>query len=447
MGSYITRTVNVVNASRERLKLRDKMRQKKRQLVLARFYPNAVVPYGIERVLIDKRTREEVRVVPRGESIHLPGCRYFLRPADNEERGIVQFIYDSVLDGRSLHWIVQELQRRGVPSPKGLELWTSNVVAKIARNPVYKGTLLWGVPTNRRGRRRVRRPRLDPVLHTESEVTGEAPILYENFLAPLIPKEKWERVQEILNGRQARWDRRRACSPRYLLSGKIECIRCGALYNGRRHKARPYEYAYYVHDPGYKKKYKGCPDCHFSIRAECLEEPVLARIRELLADGALESIVQDELDALQGPDRRESNHKRAGELRKQILDLEKRLDAATDDSLGATGSHREKLVAKAKRLGVQLDAKHADLQALEEQEERLKVIRDQHVGLAADAAALVQRLDTMSFAERRAVLEYIVHVIRYDHQSRRADVVLRLNPSRTLRAFAWPEDGDHASVA
>jgi hypothetical protein len=435
VGTYISRTVNQVNAAGERLELREKSRRRKRQLVLERYYPNAVVPYGIERVLIDKRTREFVRLIPRGESIRLPGCRFHLRPMEGEEARIVRFVYDSIIGGLSLQAIADELKRRGIPSPKGLEEWSSGMVGRIARNPIYKGTLLWGNPYHWRGKRgRNRRRKALPFLpHTESEITGEAPILYDGFLDALVPKETWDEVQDILSGRRTQWEKRRTTSPAYLLTGKVRCAGCGGIFSGRTHLETKHLYVYYAHDVGYKRKYRSCPNCMTSVRAECLEGPVLERLRELLASGTLDALVRDELDRMRGSDRVAESERRAQEVRREIVLLEQRLDAATEDSLNATGSHRDSLVIRASRIGVQLDAKRADLCTLEEETRRVAAMRDRHLALAADGAVLVAHLDSGDPVLVRKVVEHAVEVIRFDRQTRRAEVVLRLNPTHTYQ--------------
>jgi len=333
----------------------------------------------------------------------------------------------------SLQAVADELVRRGVPTPKGLDEWASNTVGQIARSVVYKGTLVWGDPVHQRGKKghQRRRRRLDPLPHMESEITGQAPIRYDGFLDALVPPDLWDAVQETLSGRAAQWDRRRATRPAYLLSGKIRCVRCGGLYNGRRYTAGRYPYTYYVHDQGYKRKYVGCPDCRLSVRAECLERPILARMRELLASGTLDTLVRDELDRMRGPGRGAEVEQKAEELRREIAHLAQRLDAATEDSLEAAGSHRDSLVARASRIGAQLDARRADLQTLEDEVHRVAAMRDRHLALIADGAALVEHLDTGDSVLVRKVIEHAVEVIRFDHQSRQAEVVLRLTPTRT----------------
>lgn len=434
VGTYISRTVNQVNAAGERLELREKSRRRRRELVLDGFYPHAAVPYGVERVLVDKRSRDVVRVVPRGESIRLPDCRLHLRPADNEEARTVRLIFESIRSGMSMGGVAQELNRRGVPSANGHGTWVATMIARVLRNPIYCGTLLWGNPYHARGKkgRHKRRKALPPLLHTESEITGQAPILYPNFLQPLIPIDLWQEVQDIISARNTQWDRRRAAKPVYLFSGKIRCTACGALYNGRPRTMGRYRYTYYVHDVGYKSKYRGCPHAMRGVRTEVMEKPVLDRIRELLASGSLDALVREELDRMRGPGRNAEVDRRLREVREEIKKLELKLASATEDSLEATGAHRDVLVARASKLGAQLDAQRGDLNDLEQEERRVAAMRERHLSLLADGPTLVRYLDSMDWQLLRKVIEHAIEVVRYDSAGRLAEVVLRLTPTHTI---------------
>ncbi|MFT3941568.1 recombinase family protein [Rhodopseudomonas sp.] len=94
--------------------------------------------------------------------------------------------------------------------------------------------------------------------------------LYKGRHAPLITRELWERVQGVLDGRNAK--KPKSGKPEFAFAGMISCGHCGCAMTGEIKKRR---YIYY-HCTGYKGK---CPEPY--VREEILGErfsDVLAKL-------------------------------------------------------------------------------------------------------------------------------------------------------------------------
>jgi site-specific DNA recombinase len=155
------------------------------------------------------------------------------------EAGVIRQIFSWYADGHSPRWIAGELNRQGVPSPRGGR-WAQSAIygdaqdaTGILNNELYIGRQVW----NRREWRKdpdtgkrtyVRRPR-------DEWITAALPHLR------IVPDELWDRVKrrqaEVHKGsiaiREA-LDLGKPGStgrgPKYLFSGLLKCACCGANY-------------------------------------------------------------------------------------------------------------------------------------------------------------------------------------------------------------------------
>lgn len=435
IGLFISNVVDTVGAARERTRMMRKFRQRRRELVKDGFFPAGAVPYGLERILVRRETGEVVQVVPPDMTVRQPGCHFKLRvardPEDPEkfspEAEVVAFIFDSIEAGRSLYGITVDLEHRGIVSPTGQPQWSVSMISQIASNELYMGTLIWG--RRRKAKGSGRHNPQQPVPHTEALLTGTEPIRYDGFIAePLVSTEQFERVRQILGGYQTLWRRRRATKPRYLLTGKVTCSNCGAiLYGYTANRGTSKERVYYRHRRGYKNRSAGCRDCGGSVRAEGLEAAVLEKIRELLVSGELESLVREELESLRAGAQRGEKASALNRARRQVSRLDRRLDSAVEAEIGAQSeSRKSKLRAASERISLALDAAKLELAYLEAEEDELASAARQPLQIAADAASLVDQLDRMTYADRRAVVERVVKSIRFFREEHRAEVLIRV---------------------
>lgn len=156
-------------------------------------------------------------------------------------------------------------------------------------------------------------------------------VMYQGTHEPLVRSDIWERVQEILDGRQER--KHRKLTHDFAYSGLIRCGHCGCSLVGELKKGR---YVYY-HCTGYRGK---CGEPY--TREEILEQGFAARVRELVVPPPVLQWLQFEMaetDKTECAARAQTVRREQGELertqtRLEILyedRLDGRIDPATYD--------------------------------------------------------------------------------------------------------------------
>ena len=154
-----------------------------------------------------------------------------LIPDDNWPN--VKLIFDMLLDGASYWPIIQELKKRGILSPSGMDEWNKTVLSAIAHNPTYAGRYfaLKKVAvepkkrrTNSYGNSSVKLLPLDQALHMPHIEIIKPPITWEqreSILQQLVDHQR-------LSRRNAKRD--------YLLRGMVFC----ETHKGKNGKPRTY---------------------------------------------------------------------------------------------------------------------------------------------------------------------------------------------------------------
>jgi len=144
---------------------------------------------------------------------------------------------------------------------------------------------------------------------------------YQGRHEPLVTREAWERVQEILDGRHA--NKHRKVTHDFAYSGLVQCGPCGCSMVGERKKGR---YVYY-HCTGYRGK---CGEPY--TREEQLEEQFAAQLRGLVVPAPVLDWLQSELAESDHADRAAQ----AQALLRQRTELDRvqaRLDILYEDRL------------------------------------------------------------------------------------------------------------------
>ena len=131
---------------------------------------------------------------------------------DERSAKAVRFIFQSVLEGRTLKKIAGELNAMGYKNSFGRPFVSSNF-GNLLKNKKYIGIYHWG----------------------DEDVEGVVP--------PIIDKDVFQKVQEIMESRKHKSTRKRIDA--YLLTGRLTCGLCGASYvgkSGTSHTGEPYAY-------------------------------------------------------------------------------------------------------------------------------------------------------------------------------------------------------------
>jgi len=191
-----------------------------------------------------------------------------------EQANIVRRIYTEYVGGKSPRMIACDLNRDGIPSPRGGQ-WNASTINGhrgrhngILQNELYKGLLIY----NRV--RMVKDPetgkRISRINPKDEWITAEVPDLR------IVSDELWDRVQAIKAryGSQPAHKSRRA---KRLLSGLVCCGECGGSFT----IVRPGKYGCATH------REKGTCTNGRQITADQLEDRVLSGIKEHLLDPEL----------------------------------------------------------------------------------------------------------------------------------------------------------------
>ena len=152
--------------------------------------------------------------------------------------------------------------------------------------------------------------------------------LYQGKHEPLVSIEMWERVQGVMDGRNA--SKHRRMTHDFAFSGLIACAKCGCSVVGEIKKQK---YIYY-HTTGYADKCRGEPaSCRRKyVREEVLEQHFTALLGQLRFDDEVLEWVGEALHASHADERRE--HEEAiKRLRAEYDRLQARIDAMYIDKL------------------------------------------------------------------------------------------------------------------
>lgn len=203
---------------------------------------------------------------------------------DEEAAEVVRDIFRWYISGMSILSIAQKLNEMGVPNPstykkmKGLRYknrfekisdgkWTDSAVRRILGNPMYIGNLVQGVQKIKSYK-----------VQVAQRQAKEDWIIVENTHEPIISKEDFELVQELLkrNTRKAP-----AQKEVYLFSGFVRCGDCGRSMSRKHHHHEYGDYTYFVCTT-YTKLDKTACSKH-TTRADKLESIVLASVQAQIA--------------------------------------------------------------------------------------------------------------------------------------------------------------------
>nr|WP_153558799.1 recombinase family protein [Roseimaritima sediminicola] len=168
-----------------------------------------------------------LRVIPKGQHIKKAKSdviRYVPSTPDRVET--MRRMFKLCVKGYGFHYIVQLLNKEGVPSPAG-QAWNASRIGKLLRNPCYKGAIAWnrhsmgslfGLDSQGTLRPRTKKDwRKNPT---------EDWIISEGVHEPLVDVDTWDAAQAEIQKRSRLGGKARPTC-RSLLASLIVCKRCG----------------------------------------------------------------------------------------------------------------------------------------------------------------------------------------------------------------------------
>lgn len=194
-----------------------------------------------------ERTSERTKFGMIGaiKSGHIPGVTPIGYKRENKKlvvaevtKDIVIKIFELYSTGYSYQKIANYLNKEKILNKK----WRDCMIMKVIDNVIYRGDYIDG------------------------KTTGK-PILYEDVVEPLIPKDLWHECQNQ-KGKNSRNYTRDVI---YLFLQKIKCSKCGRIMAGKAPGAsKKHRYIYYK-----------CADCNDYIREDYLESKLVPLIMQL----------------------------------------------------------------------------------------------------------------------------------------------------------------------
>lgn len=385
-------------------------------------------PYGYDRLLIDQ-AGQPVRVLKDGERKSDKLQRIKWTPAAAMEVETLRWIFESYAKGNGLRAIVNELNRRRVPSPRGKK-WGKLTIRTIVRNVAYLGTRVyfkWNYHPSQSDANQFKhaRPESDWIV---------TPGAHE----PLISQELFDRAQARIRVNKPGAGRT-GDSP-HILSGLILCGHCKRRFLGQ-----------YKQHEGKKVRYYLCSGYHnggpyvcesLSIAAEFLEGIAYDEIQKKVAELKDEKVLRAELRRLLGSSASDREEAKKKAMEDSIRKIEKDLQNLM--VLAKAGRHSPTLLEEINKL--EQEKGHIET-------ERLK-LTERHRGLAVDTDKIVKQalnyfdmvpalLARGAAAERRAVMGTFVDGIEIDPKGRRVKFRLNKMPIKEIAGSIGAGDTTH----
>ena len=161
---------------------------------------------------------------------------------DSFTKDVIVRVFDLYLEGKSHQTIANIYNKEQV---LGKTNWYDSTIQKILSNELYKGDFVNGRRTKH-------------------------PIYYENVVAPIVSKEKWESCQ-YQKKRNARHYERTAT---YLFTNKLKCSKCGCFLGGSA-TTKPNGKKYY---------YYKCEHCKTYFNESDIETSLFVLMNELVKE-------------------------------------------------------------------------------------------------------------------------------------------------------------------
>ena len=227
----------------------DHVKSSMREMARQGYFTGGTVPFGYT-----------LEVIENGKK---PRKKY--KPHD-DEKTVVQKLFELYADGHSLRYLQTYLTNYGYRTRQGKEFGITTI-ARMLGNDFYIGTLRY-------------------------KTQGYEDVIVEDAVPPIIDEYLWRRVQERKNANKLVQPRKR--KDLYALTGKIYCDLCGehffGMRSGSRQNGKLYDYQYYI--CAKRKNYNACK-CD-RIRKDYLEDIVLQEIkRRILNEESIQRLASE----------------------------------------------------------------------------------------------------------------------------------------------------------
>lgn len=192
---------------------------------------------------IGKKVRTGIRQKQKtGLVVNLPMGYYKDRNTgevliDEIAAGIVREIFQKYIDGYGLTTIARDMNARGIKSPEFFShrkisstrtelckkfLWAQTSVKRILQNEIYTGTLINHKTVTSK------------IYKTRNVIPENEQYRHEDYLPPIIDKQTYTQVQELLKSRIKTNTRAKNGNRIHRYCGLIRCAECGSILIAKR---------------------------------------------------------------------------------------------------------------------------------------------------------------------------------------------------------------------
>jgi site-specific DNA recombinase len=322
---------------------------------------------------------------------------------DDAQADVVREVFAWHADsGMSIRQIARRLTREGHPTPHDGEHWGETTVHRILHREAYLGVLHYNtsewalVPSPDGGT-----PRRKRALRPPSErIAISIPVL--------IDREVFERSQ-TRHGRNQQFSPRNLHEEQWLLRRLLRCGRCGLKCSCVADKRRPHMPPSYYYRCGPRRLPGSTPCRPNHVRAHPLDALVWEEVRKHLLRPELLLRAQTKVS--------ESTTLDSSFLSSQIDNAQKRLTRVRDERSRLLDAYQSGFIEKkefddrASTVARRFETLEKELEVL--QQERQRATEGCHLfeRIQAFTSVLTQRLDTMSFPERQALVRAIIEEV------------------------------------
>ena len=184
---------------------------------------------------------------------HIPGKAPLGYKRDNNKKAVIDpktkdivlRIFNMYLEGKSYYQISEILNKEKVLAPKH---WDDKTINGMINNRLYMGDFV----------------KNKSLAKTDSSIKEE---IYMNVVDPIIPRAMWEEVQKQKEKNQRNYFRDRV----YIFFQRLRCPTCGRILICKGAGGKKKKYIYY-----------NCPECHFNVREDYVEEVLMPFIMDLI---------------------------------------------------------------------------------------------------------------------------------------------------------------------
>ena len=318
--------------------------------------PESIILEGLLESMSEYYSANLSREVKKGQMENALACKHTggqpplgyrvtadLKYEINEnEAKVIQYIFNSVLNGKSYADISEELNQRGWHTRRGME-FGKNSLYEILRNEKYAGvyTFRRSTPANPNGKRNNHGNRSDMI-----RVEGGVP--------QIISREVFDAVQKIMDERKREPSPKNTAVEPYLLTGKVFCGLCGKTYCGNRQWSGRSNRLYVTYRCNCRSE-KGMHSCgNKAINRDYLERYVFKLLADVLFDEKrISGVISEYNKAVQEndgdfSDEIKSLDKSIKKLKKEIDNLVAVIASTASAALAEALSEKEKELAALK---------------------------------------------------------------------------------------------------